>query len=87
MEIKEQLYEGKTGMMVILKRISNDPYICTTDIYDVHKIANMEKKVPREWITRDGTFVSQNMVNYIKPLIQAELTPIMITGQPRHIVL
>ena len=47
----------------------------------------MEKKVPREWITRDGTFVSQNMVNYIKPLIQAELTPIMITGQPRHIVL
>ena len=80
-------FEGKTGMMVILKRISNDPYICTTDIYDVHKIANMEKKVPREWITRDGTFVSQNMVNYIKPLIQAELTPIMITGQPRHIVL
>lgn len=79
-------YDGETGMMVTLKRESSDPYICTTGLYDVHKIANIEKKVPMEWITEDGTFVSKEMVNYIKPLIQAELTPIMITGQPRHIV-
>ncbi len=80
-------FDGETGMMVTLKRESSDPYICTTGLYDVHKIANIEKKVPMEWITEDGTFVSQEMVNYIKPLIQAELTPIIITGQPRHIVL
>lgn len=80
-------YDGETGMMVTLKRESSDPYICTTGLYDVHKIANVEKKVPLEWITEDGTFVSREMVNYIKPLIQAELTPIMITGQPRHIVI
>lgn len=79
-------FDGETGMMVTLKRESSDPYICTTGLYDVHKIANVEKKVPLEWITEDGTFVSQTMVNYIRPLIQAELTPIMITGQPRHIV-
>ena len=79
-------FDGETGMMVTLKRESSDPYICTTGLYDVHKIANVEKKVPLEWITEDGTFVSKEMVNYIKPLIQAELTPIMITGQPRHIV-
>ena len=75
-------FDGETGMMVTLKRESSDPYICTTGLYDVHKIANVEKKVPLEWITEDGTFVSKEMVNYIKPLIQAELTPIMITGQP-----
>ncbi|MBR1772113.1 MAG: 6-phosphofructokinase [Lachnospiraceae bacterium] len=80
-------FDGETGMMVTLKRESSDPYICTTGLYDVHKIANVEKKVPLEWITEDGTFVSKEMVNYIKPLIQAELTPIMITGQPRHIVI
>lgn len=79
-------FDGDTGKMVILKRVSNDPYICTTDLYDVHKIANIEKKVPLEWITEDGTNVSPQLVNYIRPLIQAELTPIMITGQPRHIV-
>lgn len=79
-------FDGETGKMIILKRVSSDPYICTTDIYDVHMIANVEKKVPLEWITDEGTNVSQQLVNYIKPLIQAELTPIMITGQPRHIV-
>ena len=80
-------FEGETAKMVILKRVSSDPYICTTDLYDVHKIANVEKKVPLEWITENGTNVSEDFVNYIRPLIQAELTPIMITGQPRHIVI
>ena len=79
-------FAGETGKMVILKRVSSDPYICTTDLYDVDKIANVEKKVPLEWITEDGTYVSQELINYIRPLIQAELSPIMITGQPRHIV-
>ena len=79
-------FAGETGKMVILKRVSSDPYICTTDLYDVDKIANVEKKVPLEWITEDGTNVSQELINYIRPLIQAELSPIMITGQPRHIV-
>lgn len=79
--------EGETGKVVILKRVSSDPYICTTDIHDVHKIANIEKKVPDEWIIDDGTNVSKEMINYIYPLIQAELTPIMITGRPQHIVI
>ena len=79
-------FNGETGKMVILKRVSTDPYICVTDLYDVHMIANIEKKVPMEWITEDGTGVTTELINYIRPLIQAELTPIMITGQPRHIV-
>ena len=80
-------FEGKTGQMVILKRVSQDPYICTTDLYDVHKVANLEKKVPRSWINEAGDYVTEDMKNYIEPLIQAELTPIMITGQPRHIII
>ena len=43
----------------------------------------MEKKVPREWIA--GDYVTGEFVNYIKPLIQAELTPIMVDGLPRHL--
>lgn len=78
-------FEGETGKMIILKRVSDDPYICVTDIYDVHKVANVEKKVPREWINESGDFVTEEFVNYIKPLIQAELTPIMVDGLPRHL--
>ena len=77
-------FEGETGKVVILKRISDDPYICITDVQDVHKIANFEKKVPLEWIT-DDDYVTDDLVNYINPLIQAELTPIMVDGLPQHL--
>ncbi len=80
-------FEGETGKMVILKRISDDPYICVTDIFDINKIANVEKKVPREWINESGDYVTQQFINYVKPLIQAELTPIMTNGLPRHLTL
>lgn len=78
-------FEGETGKMVILKRISDDPYLCVTDIYDVHKIANIEKKVPRAWINENGDYVTPEFINYVRPLIQAELTPMMVDGLPRHL--
>jgi len=78
-------FEGETGKMIILKRVSDDPYICITDIYDIHKIANVEKKVPIDWINQEGDYVTSEFVNYVRPLIQAELTPIMVDGLPRHL--
>ncbi len=78
-------FEGETAKMIILKRISDDPYLCVTDLYDVHKIANVEKKVPREWINEAGDYVTPEFVNYVRPLIQAELTPMMVDGLPRHL--
>lgn len=78
-------FEGMTGMMASLKRISNDPYQCVTEIVDVHKCANYEKKVPMEWVNNYRTGMTQDFIAYAKPLIQAELTPIYIEGLPRHI--
>ena len=78
-------FEGETGKMIILKRISDDPYLCITDIYDVHKIANVEKTVPREWIRESGDYVTPEFIGYVRPLIQAELTPMMVDGLPRHL--
>lgn len=80
-------FEGCSGQMIILKRVSDDPYMCVTDIYDVHEIANVEKKVPREWINEEGNNIKPTLINYIKPLIQAELTPTMVDGLPRHLPL
>ena len=37
--------EGDSGKMVVIDRVSDDPYQCATGIYDVHKIANGEKMV------------------------------------------
>ncbi|MGN0512953.1 MAG: 6-phosphofructokinase [Lachnospiraceae bacterium] len=80
-------FEGETGKVIVLERVSEDPYICITNSQDVHKIANIEKKVPLEWITEDGTFVSDELIHYIRPLIQAELSPVMVDGLPRHLKL
>lgn len=78
-------FEGETGKVIVLNRISEDPYICTPGYQDVHKIANVEKTVPMEWITNEGTYVSDELIHYIRPLIQAEISPVMVDGLPRHL--
>ena len=80
-------WEGQTAKVVILKRVSNDPYICVTDTVDVAEVANIEKKVPIEWITPTKDDVTNDFIRYANPLIQAELTPFMVNGMPRHITI
>jgi 6-phosphofructokinase 1 len=77
-------FEGETGKVVVLKRVSDDPYMCITETADVHEIANVEKKVPLDWISGDDG-VTKDLIHYIHPLIQAELSPIMVDGLPRHL--
>ncbi len=78
-------FEGHTGEMVALKRISNAPYQCTTELHPISEVANLEKKVPLEWINENRTGMLPEFLTYVQPLIQAELTPIYIEGLPRHI--
>ncbi|SCP95582.1 6-phosphofructokinase [Anaerobium acetethylicum] len=79
--------EGDTGKMVVIDRVSDDPYQCSTGIYDVHKISNVEKVVPREWITKDGSNVTEEFLDYVRPLIQGDLAPITVGGIPRHLTM
>ncbi len=79
--------EGKTGMMITLDRNGDEPYQCGTSAYDIHAIANVERPVPAEWITEDGTNLNEGYEKYARPLIMGELTPIFVNGLPRHIVM
>ena len=78
--------EGKTGMMITLDRNGDDPYQCGTSAYDIHAIANVERKVPDEWITADGTDLTDDYERYGRPLIMGELMPLYENGTPRHLV-
>lgn len=78
--------EGKTGMMITLDRNGDDPYQCGTSAYDIHAIANVERKVPDEWITADSKGLTDDYVKYARPLIMGELTPLYVDGLPRHLV-
>lgn len=77
--------EGDSGKMVVLQRLSDDPYQCGTEVKDVHKIANDEKLVPREWVNEEGTGVTDEFLAYVRPLIQGDVSPIMVDGIPRHL--
>ena len=78
-------FEGVTGQMVALKRISNSPYQCTTELHPISEVANLEKKVPLSWMNANHTQMTDEFLAYARPLIQAELTPLYIAGLPHHI--
>lgn len=78
--------EGKTGMMITLDRNGDAPYQCGTSAYDIHAIANVERKVPDEWITEDGKGLNDGYIKYARPLIMGELLPVFVNGTPRHLV-
>lgn len=78
---------GETGKMVTFVRLSDDPYRMEVSLCDASQVANVEKKIPMEWIDTQKGFVSQECVNYIKPLIIGELTPFMVDGMPMHMSL
>ena len=79
--------EGDTGKMVVIDRVADDPYMSAAGIYDVHRIANNEKLVPRSWMNKEGNYVTDEFINYIEPLIQGDYQPFMVNGLPQHLVM
>ena len=66
---------------------SEYPYQCIAEAVDVQQVANLEKKVPLDWITSDGMQVTAAFEEYARPLILDEVTPVYVNGTPRHICL
>ena len=69
----EAAVSGATGQMVALEREDNlGLYSCKPVLLSLNSVANYEKKVPLEWITEDGNYVTNEFINYVLPLIQGE---------------
>ncbi len=64
--------EGLSAHMMILDRISNDPYTTVTATYPIEKIANGVRKVPLSFINEAGNDVTEEMLIYLRPLIYGE---------------
>ncbi|RKY04497.1 6-phosphofructokinase, partial [Candidatus Poribacteria bacterium] len=65
----ELAVQGVTDVMVTLVRESNRPYRCTTGTVELEFVANREKKVPDEFINEEGNFVTEEFLEYVRPLI------------------
>ena len=84
----ELAYKGESGKMVYMERVSNKPYKIEYKVFDdIHKIANLEKKLPLEWIDVEKNYVKRELIDYMKPLIQGEVKQIYKDGLPQHIYL
>ena len=80
-------FEGKTGMMVTIQVDSREPYVESYDMFDIHDIANVERKVPLNWITNDGTYVSDEYLKYARPFIIGSVQPYTAGGLPIHLTM
>jgi 6-phosphofructokinase 1 len=77
--------KGVSGKMVTLERAPGQAYRCTTGTADLSAVANGEKLFPREWITPDGFFVTDEFIRYARPLVQGEVKPDVPDGLPRFV--
>lgn len=75
--------KGETGKMVSYVRESSLPYRMSLELEDVNKICNQEKTVPLEWISQEGSDVTQDFLEYALPLIQGQVEiPMGTDGLP-----
>ncbi len=60
---------GKTGVMAVFERVSNHPYLVRYACADIKQVANAEKIVPVQWIDAEAMDVTDELREYLEPLI------------------
>jgi 6-phosphofructokinase len=75
---------GDTGVMPIIKRVSNNPYKWEIGTGDLKDIANLEKTLPKEYISECGFRITSEGKQYLSPLIQGENYPEFLNGVPKY---
>ncbi len=83
----ETALKGNTAKMMVFVRNKSDKYSVTIDSVDIKSIANLEKKIPLEWINARGNDITNELYNYIKPLIQGEINLKYKNGIPDYLYL
>ena len=63
---------GKTAVMPIIKRISNSPYKWKIETAPLKNVANVEKTIPKKFISKNGFEITQAGKKYLSPLIKGE---------------
>lgn len=83
----ELVLEGMSGKMSSLQRVPGKEYKVEYTVTDIREVANREKKVPREWMNATQNGVTQEMIDYLLPLVQGEKFCEYENGLPKYIVL
>jgi 6-phosphofructokinase 1 len=76
---------GKSGLMVAIKRDSNNPYKSSMGEAALNEVANATKLLPKAWINAEHNYVTQDFIDYARPLIMGEVTIPMRDGLPDYV--
>ncbi len=78
--------EGKSGVMPVIKRVSNNPYRWKIGEASLGRVANREKKMPKNYISPDGFGITSTARRYLEPLIRGEdYPPYDRNGLPKYV--
>jgi 6-phosphofructokinase 1 len=81
----ELAVKGHNSVMPTIVRISSKPYRWKIGVAQLADVANVEKKMPRDYITADGFHITQKCRNYLQPLIAGEAFPPFEGGLPKYV--
>jgi 6-phosphofructokinase len=82
----ELALQGKSGVMPVIKRVSNNPYRWKIAETSLGRVANREKMMPRNYISADGFGITPAARRYLAPLIRGEdYPPYAPDGLPRYV--
>lgn len=83
----ELALKGHNSVMPTIVRKSSKPYKWSIGVAELKHVANVEKKMPRDYITADGFHITAKCRTYLAPLIQGEDYPPFKNGLPQYVQL
>lgn len=83
----ELAIEGKNAVMPVIVREADAPYSWHIGEAPLSEVANVEKMMPRSFITEDGFHITEEARTYLQPLIQGEAYPPYENGLPQYVKL
>ena len=81
----ELALKGQNAVMPTVDRISDKPYKWKIGVAPLSKVANVEKFMPRNFITADGFGITEKCRTYLLPLIKGEDYPPFKDGLPQYV--
>ena len=83
----ELALQGHNAVMPTIERISDRPYRYRLGTAPLASVANVEKFMPRSFISKDGFGITEKCRRYLQPLIQGEDYPRYKAGLPAYVTL
>jgi len=83
----EMALAGENAVMPTVHRISDEPYVWEIGKASLEDVANVEKMMPKEFITEDGFGITEACRRYLSPLIEGEDYPPYEKGLPKYVTL